>query len=87
MDHEAFCIPDIREVREQFYALSEFLGRFQSAFDPEADQTAVLSFQIFLGKFVVGIIFQTGIIDPGDGGMFGQEMGNLQRINGMLFLP
>ena len=86
MDHEAFCIPDIREVREQFYALSEFLGRFQSAFDPEAYQTAILPFKIFFGKFMVGIIFQTGIIDPGDSRMFGQEMGNLQSIGRVLLL-
>jgi len=86
MDNEAFGIPDIREMRKQLYSLSEFLGRFQPAFDTETDQTAVLSLQIFFGKFMIGIIFQTGIIDPGDGRMFGQEMGDLQRIGGMLLL-
>jgi hypothetical protein len=35
---------------------------------------------------VVGIIFEAGIIDPGDGRMFCQEMGDLQRISRMLLL-
>ena len=84
MDDKALGIPDIGEVREQLCILSEFLGRFQPALNPEANQSAVLPLQIFFGKFMVRIILQTRIIDPGDGRMFGQETGNLQGIGRML---
>ena len=47
MNHEALCVADVGEVREEFHRIDEFFTGFKSALDAETDDAAEAALEIF----------------------------------------
>ena len=80
VDDEAFGIANVREVREQADGFDESFSRFKATRYAKAQQSSIMTFIVFNGQGVTGMILQTWIINPGDEGVCLQEFGDFQGV-------
>src|SRR5690242_9123259 len=80
MNDQRFCIPNIREQREQLERVDELLRCFDSAFYSEGKDCAGSVGQILLRKFVIRASRQLRIVHPLDGWVLRQMICNLQCV-------
>ncbi|MFM1943842.1 MAG: hypothetical protein RI897_2824 [Verrucomicrobiota bacterium] len=86
MDDEAAGVTDIGDVGEEFDGVDEFFSGFEAALDTEADEAAEVVAEVAFGGGVAGVVFQAGVIDPGDLGVLFEPAGYFEGIAGVLLL-
>ena len=88
MNHERFCIADVRDVTRELYIVDESTSSLQSASDAEDyDSAEVARPEISFCKRVVGVIFKARVPDPLDARIFLQPARERQRVLALTVKP
>ena len=80
VDGQALGVADVGQVAEEFEAVDGPLGSVEAGFYAKAEQAAVATGQIFVGRSVILGARQAGVVDPGNLGVVFEEMGGGQGV-------
>ena len=73
MEHQALGIPNVRQVRKQFYGVDKFLPCLQTSLDDEPDNPSEAALEVLGGQRVIGVTGKSRVRDPGHQRMAFQE--------------
>ena len=76
MNHQRLRVADVGQVAGEFDAVDELHAGGLAALDAEADDGAGPVGQIFPGVLMPGVVRQAGVVDPLDGGMLAEPLGD-----------
>ena len=83
VDDQRLGVADIGQVRQEFDAVDELLTGCSTALDAESEDGTGAFRQVFACQFMVAVVFQPGVIDPGDFRVILQVAGDGQGIGSM----